>query len=113
MSEVLRWSGWAGLTAAACAVGALLCAWFVLRYQTLTGGAWRSTAEGRFLMIRKALLGALFTAVLGEHLFPRWPVWGPVVFLLVAVYAAHTYVPYRLMLRAQREGRKPRRKRAG
>lgn len=110
MSTVLDWQGWDWLIVVSCALGLLAAAGFVIRYQIDSGGAWRTTPFGRFLMLRKALLVSLFSLILinravsGRVVTPDlWPGQGVVTSLLFTAFCLHTFLPYRFLIEARHE----------
>jgi hypothetical protein len=96
------------LTLGAVIVGLIAALAFVIRYQYEVGFSWWRHADGtensfgRFLMIRKLLLAALFAIVLLNRTVPGWTGQRMVTALLMVAFAVQTFVPYRLLLSAQR-----------
>lgn len=103
LDALLLWDGWSTLTGVAAAVGLFACLLFVVRFHVETGGAWRDNPFGRFLFFRKVLLASLFLLALANRITPGW-IWQDLVTaVLFSAFAAQTFVPYRLLLTAQRE----------
>jgi hypothetical protein len=109
MREFLLWGGWYVLTGIASAIGLFACILFVVRYQIETGGAWwrhadgRSNPFGRFLFFRKVLLSCLFALALTNRIFPGWTGQTFVTSIVFVAFAIQTFVPYRLLLQAQKD----------
>lgn len=109
LDAFLAWSGWYVLTGVASAIGLFACLLFVVRFHVETGGAWwkhpdgRPNPFGRFLFFRKLLLAVLFTVALANRLTPGWTGQTFVTALLFSAFAVQTFVPYRLLLQAQKE----------
>jgi len=99
---------WEYLTIAAVIIGLVAAVAFVVRYQYEVGFSWwrqpngKPNHFGRFLMIRKILLSALFVIVILNRLFPEWPAKEAVTALLMVAFAVQTFVPYRLLISAQK-----------
>lgn len=94
---------WDWMTIGAVGLGLLAALVFVIRFQIEVGWSWWRSPFGRFLMIRKALLTALFTIVLLNRIVGDWPIRGPITALLMLAFAVQTFTPYRLLMRVQRE----------
>ena len=102
MSSFLGWSGWSTLTLVA-ATGALVgCVAFVVRYVTVTGGAWRDEPEGRWMVYGRAIIAALLALVIVNRLWPGWAARGAVTFVFMALFAVQAYWPLVLVNRAHR-----------
>lgn len=99
---------WRWLILASVVLGLIAAALFVIRYQIEVGFRWWRNEDGspnsfgRFLMIRKALLTGLFSLVLANMFLPDWPGRRMVTALLMFCFALQTFVPYRLLISAQR-----------
>jgi D-alanyl-lipoteichoic acid acyltransferase DltB (MBOAT superfamily) len=99
---------WGWLIFASVVLGLIAAALFVIRYQLEVGSRWWKNEDGtpnsfgRFLMIRKALLAGLFSLVLANWLLPDWPGRRMVTAILMFGFALQTFVPYRLLISAQR-----------
>lgn len=93
---------WIWVTMGAVVLGLVASVLFVVRY-TLESGrdAWRNPF-GRFLLTRKALLAALFALVLANSVWGEWLGRRPVVAILMVAFALQTFVPYRLLMDAQK-----------
>lgn len=94
------WYQW--VSGAITTVGLAGCLAFVSTYWSRTGGAWIETAEGRYLMTTKAILGSLFGLVLSVQIFGDWPGRQIVAVTLYALYAAFPWWLYYLLMRATR-----------
>lgn len=105
MNEFLQWSGWIDLTMMECVLGLLLTATFTVRYQIQTGGAWRRTSEGRWMMYGRLLIASVLALTLINYFFRGYPGQRIVSFLFFTVYVAHLYWPHVLLARAQRDMR--------
>lgn len=105
INMVLGHPFWVWLTEGAVAVGLLAAVWFIVRLQMEAGWSWRSNPFGRYLMTRKLLLAALFTVVLLNRAgLDWWDLWRvPVTAVLMTAFALQTFVPYRLLMKAQAE----------
>lgn len=109
MDEFLAWEGWRTVTGVAATIGLFACVLFVARFHTKTGGAWwrhpdgRPNPFGRFLFFRKALLSALFLVVILNRVLPGWEAQDFVTALVFLAFAVQTFVPYRLLLQAQKD----------
>jgi D-alanyl-lipoteichoic acid acyltransferase DltB (MBOAT superfamily) len=112
MEAFLQSPFWGWLTLAAVVIGFIAASAFVVRYQWVAGFTWWRNPDGtrnlfgRFLMIRKILLSVLFIVVLLNRLAPGWHAQKAVTAVLMAAFALHTFVPYRLLTEAQRASRK-------
>lgn len=109
MTEFLAWEGWRTVTGFAATVGLFASVLFVVRFHMKTGGSWwrhpdgRSNPFGRFLFFRKTLLSALFLVVITNRVFPGWSAQNFVTALVFMAFAIQTFVPYRLLLQAQKD----------
>lgn len=94
---------WTWVTMAAVVVGLVAAIFFVVRLQFEAGWSWWRNPFGRYLMTRKLLLGALFTVVLFNRIAPDW--WNvlrpAVTAVLMTAFALQTFIPYRLLMKAQ------------
>lgn len=108
MEQVLASPFWDWLTIAAVGIGLVAAMLFVIRYQIEVGFSWwrqpngKPNHFGRFLMIRKLLLSALFLLILTNRVFPGWHGREAVTALLMLGFAVQTFVPYRLLISAQK-----------
>ena len=84
------------------ATGLLGCITFVIRYAILSGGAWRHTEAGRFMMIVYANMGALFSSVLANLIFGDWPGRRIVTLSLFMAFVIFAWWPLRLLTRARK-----------
>lgn len=104
ITDALLHPVWTWITMAAVVVGLVAAVWFVIRLQMEAGWSWRTNPFGRYLMTRKALLAVLFLVVILNRIGPDW--WdllrAPVTAVLMAAFALQTFVPYRLLMAAQR-----------
>lgn len=103
MRGLLESDFWNWLTVGSVAVGLVAALVFVVRYQFEAGFSWWDSPFGRFLMIRKILLSCLFALVLLNRIIGMWPGRAMVTALLMFAFALQTFVPYRLLVRVQRE----------
>lgn len=94
---------WEWLTIGAVVVGLVAALTFVVRFQVEAGWSWWNSPFGRFLMIRKVLLACLFVIVLLNRVLEGWPARNMVTALLMLAFALQTFVPYRLLVKVQRE----------
>lgn len=104
MTNFLTHSVWAWITGGAALVGLAAALWFVIRLQMEAGWDWRRNPFGRYLMTRKLLLAALFILIIMNRVGPDW--WGelvrpPLTAVLMTAFALQTFVPYRLLMKAQ------------
>jgi hypothetical protein len=104
--ELITSPAWDTVTMWACAVGLVACAFFVTAYQRRVGWSWTRTPYGRYLMSRKVILAALFCLILANRLLPGWPGRQMVTALLICAFAAQTFIPYRLLVKAQEDAEK-------
>lgn len=108
MEHALAHPFWDVLTLAAVGIGLVAAMLFVVRYQVEVGWSWwrhpdgKPNHFGRFLMIRKILLSGLFLLVLANRAFGEWTGRSAVTALLMLGFALQTFVPYRLLVSAQR-----------
>jgi hypothetical protein len=116
LGEMVTHHWWDYLTIVACAVGMVACFIFIVAYVHRTGCDWTKSPYGRYLMTRKVLLGALYTLILvnwmsvGQTNVPdTWPGQGMVTALLMVCFSIQTFVPYRLLVKAQEEAQRNRR----
>jgi hypothetical protein len=110
MISFLDWSGWDYGQVGAAFVGLVAAAWFVYRVFRTAGWDWRRNPFGRFLVQRKALLALFFTYMITSrfltgaiHTPPAWPGQDFLLFVLLTCFALQTFVPYRLLMEAQKE----------
>lgn len=108
MEAFFAWEGWDYGTVAACIIGMVAATLFVTTFASDAGGdAWRNPF-GRFLLTRKALLVGLFFLVLvnraagGVVREDSWMGQDVLTFLVFMGFAIHTFVPYGLLIDAQR-----------
>lgn len=103
--DVLLHPVWEWITIGAVVLGFVAAVWFVTRLQMKAGWGWRLNPFGRYLMTRKVMLAALFGLVLFNRVAPDW--WELVRPIITAVlmtcFALQTFVPYRLLMKAQTE----------
>lgn len=93
---------WEWLTIGSVIVGFIACIVFLVRYLHEAGrDAWRNPF-GRYLIQRKALLAVLFGVVLANRTFGSWAARDVVTALLMLAFALQTFVPYRLLVDAQK-----------
>lgn len=109
MTTMLAWPGWDYVQMAAAAVGLAAAVWFVIQVLRETGSDWKRNPFGRFLVQRKALLALLFGYMIGSRIAqggivtpPTWRGQDFILAVLLACFAAQTFVPYRLLMAAQR-----------
>lgn len=109
MSDFLAWECWTGVIYFACVVGFFASALFVVRYHISSGGTWyrhtdgRPNQFGRFLVFRKTLLAVLFVIVVTNRVTPDWAAKEFVTAIVFLAFAFQTFVPYRLLLQAQKD----------
>ena len=113
MDWILNSPFWEYLTLGAVIVGLLAAILFVVRFQYEVGFGWwkhrngEKNHFGRYLMMRKLLLSALFTLVLVNHLAGfAWAGREALTAILMVAFALQTFVPYRLLIEAQRAHKK-------
>lgn len=94
---------WGWLTLGSVVVGLVAALVFVVRFQFEVGWSWWHSPFGRFLMIRKLLLSCLFAIVLLNRVVGAWPGRAMVTALLMLAFAIQTFVPYRLLVKVQRQ----------
>ena len=108
MEAALEHPMWDLLTLVAVVIGLIAALAFVIRFQYEVGFTWWRTRDGRpnhfgrFLMIRKLLLSSLFLLILANRVFPGWTGRSAVTAILMVAFALQTFVPYRLLVSAQR-----------
>lgn len=90
------------------AIGLVGCLSFVVFYAIISGGRWRRTDAGRFMMIVQANLGTLFALILtNQVLGTDWPGRQAVTLILFSSYVVETWWPLRLLRRTvKRENEK-------
>jgi hypothetical protein len=94
---------WEWLTVGSVAIGLVAALVFVVRFQMEAGWSWWNSPFGRFLMVRKLLLAGLFVIVLLNRVLEDWPARNALTALLMLAFALQTFVPYRLLVKVQRE----------
>lgn len=108
MKELLASPFWDSLTIVSVVIGLIAALLFVIRYQYEVGFSWYRHTDGgpnhfgRFLMFRKLLLSGLFLLILANRVFPGWTGREAVTALLMFGFALQTFVPYRLLVTAQK-----------
>jgi hypothetical protein len=103
MRTVLDSQFWNWLTVGSVGLGLIAALVFVVRFQMEAGWSWWNSPFGRFLMVRKLLLACLFIIVLLNRVLDAWPARNMVTALLMLAFALQTFVPYRLLVKVQRE----------
>ena len=79
------------------------CLTFVVFYSILSGGKWRQTDAGRFMMIGQANLGTLFALILTNQLLGTdWPGRELITAALFFAYVVETWWPLRLLYRSRK-----------
>lgn len=102
MTAFLTHPFWIWLTVVAVVLGFVACVSFVARFLYTSGrDAWRNPF-GKYLIVRKGLLGTLFALILMNATLGEWTGRRPVTAVLMLAFALHTFVPYRLLMDAQR-----------
>ena len=108
MVGILAWHGWDYGTVVACALGVFAAGLFVVTFYRDAGrDAW-SNPFGRFLLVRKLLLVGLFELMLvnrsvgGVVREDTWHGQDAATFFVFMAVAVHTFVPYGILLEAQR-----------
>ena len=86
-----------------CAIGLVLAGSFVVRYHLRTGGAWRRTREGRWMLYGRLLIASVLALTLINNLFRGYPGQRVVSFVFFTVYVAHLWWPHMLLSRADRQ----------
>lgn len=96
------------------AVGTLAALIFVVDYQRRVGWAWwrhqdgEVNLTGRWLMVWAVSRVLVLGLTLVNWAAGPWPGVYPVSFLVMTIFALHTFVPYRLLAKAQgRRARTP------
>lgn len=114
MTAVLSWPGWDYIQMISAVVGLVAAAWFVVQVVRETGNDWRNNPFGRFLVQRKVVLACLFGYMIfsrtmqGSIVTPStWVGQDAILAVLLSIFAAQTFVPYRLLMAAQRAHDKP------
>lgn len=103
MRDLLDAEFWNWLTVGSVVLGLVAALTFVIRFQIEVGWSWWRSPFGRFLMVRKVLLSALFTIVLLNRTLEHWPARSMVTALLMLAFALQTFVPYRLLVKVQQQ----------
>jgi predicted ferric reductase len=103
MRALLDSGFWEWLTIGSVGIGLVAALVFVVRFQMEVGWSWWSSPFGRFLMVRKILLACLFVLVLLNRTLEGWPLRNMVTALLMLAFALQTFVPYRLLVKVQRD----------
>lgn len=81
-------------------VGLALCLFFVIAFHIKTGGAWRRSEAGRWLMLGRGNIAALFAFVLLNRTwswFQQWEAREWVLMGLYTLFALQTLWPIRLL----------------
>jgi hypothetical protein len=108
MREILTSDFWDWLTIGSVVIGFVACVAFVIRYQIEVGRSWWRLPDGtvnhfgRYLMVRKVLLASLFGLILTNRVIGSWEARPAFTAILMFAFAVHTFVPYRLLISAQR-----------
>jgi hypothetical protein len=107
VDHILAWEGWRHITITACAVTLAGCALFIVAYQAKVGWLWWRLEDGspnragRYLMGRKLVLGAIAALILANRIWPGWEWRAMVTAVLMSTFALQTFIPYRLLMKAQ------------
>jgi putative copper export protein len=97
-------SMWDSLALVAAIIGLILAGWFVVQYQRQVGWDWWRNPFGRFLMTRKLMLVLLFGNAIVNRLIINDETWRQASSaVLLTLFAVQTLVPYRLLMKAQRD----------
>lgn len=108
MEAALEHRVWDHLTLSAVFIGLIAALAFVGRYQYEVGFTWWRSRDGqpnhfgRYLMIRNLLLSSLFLLILANRVHPGWTGRSALTALLMLGFAFQTFVPYRLLVSAQK-----------
>ena len=92
------------------ASGFIGCTIFVTRYWVLSGGRWKDTEAGKFLIAVYVNLGLLFLLIMVNTVFGDWPGRKVVTLALYMAYVAQTWWPIRLLNKAQRRVKRAQRR---
>lgn len=93
---------WTWITIGAVVLGFIAAVWFIIRYWIEAGrDAWRNPF-GRYLLQRKIVLASLFGLVLINQIVGQWPGRRIALAVVMVAFALQTFVPYRLLMDAQR-----------
>jgi hypothetical protein len=103
LRDLLDAEFWNWLTVGSVVLGLIACLIFVIRFQIEVGWSWWNSPFGRFLMVRKLLLAALFSIVLLNRTVEDWLGRNMVIALLMLAFALQTFVPYRLLVKVQKQ----------
>lgn len=90
---------------AECVIGLVLAGSFVVRYHVRTGGAWRRTREGWWMLTDRIVVASVLALTLVNSLFRGYPGQVFVSFVFFTVYVAYLWWPHLLLSRAVRESR--------
>lgn len=97
-------SVWDSMALGAAVIGLALAGWFVIQYQRQVGWDWWRNPFGRFLMTRKIMLVLLFGNAIVNRVFIDSATWREASSaVLLTLFAVQTIVPYRLLMKAQRD----------
>lgn len=105
---MLDWAGWDYGIVLASIVGVVASVTFITGYSAKAGKSAWNNPFGRFMLSRETLLFVLFSQVLANRLIGGivrpdvWPGSGLVAFVTYGLFAIHTFMPYRLLIEAQR-----------
>lgn len=108
MTALLNWNGWDWTQPIAAILGLVAALLFVTRYWIESGKAAWKNPFGRFLLQRKFILSLFFFLILvnrvteGVVTSDAWPGQDAVTALVFLAIALHTFVPYRILLDAQK-----------
>lgn len=109
--DLVTHPAWTQVTIGACAIGAAGALLFVIYFRLRVGPTWwrlrdgRPNRFGRYMMVRKVNLAALFALVLANRIWPGWTGSRMALALLMVIFALHTFQPLRLLQEAQRGAR--------
>lgn len=100
---------WDYIAITACGLGLIPILLFMIEYQRRSRGAWWRQPDGspnpfgRYLMTTMGLKACLFTLAVVNRIFSGW--WGheQVTALVLVAFVLSLFLPYRLLLEAQRE----------
>lgn len=73
-------------------VGAVLCLVFIITYWVVSGGKWLRSSGGRFMMLTRINILALYLLIMAHRLFGDWPGRKPITVIFFVGFVIGTSI---------------------